>query len=168
MSEVVTHDENGRLAKGNVWRFRAGSKGQPPRFNYNSMRTSVIEYCETRAQEERPFTWSGLASYLGVTTQTLYRYWHGDVADSIIGKDAICDMLDYYRTIMESQQEERLSDKEYSTSGLIFAMKNQFSDRWTDTKHIEHTNNQQQIHIVIDPNSQLASRLDNDSVTIDQ
>ena len=165
MTLPITHDENGRLAKGNVWRFRPGQSGHPARYNYNTLRTKVIEHVEQCHEQEKTLTWAGLAFYVGMTAGGLNRYRNGEVGDK---KGAIVQMLEYYVTAMEAALEGKLHE---TTQGVIFALKNQYADRWQDTRTIEHTGEQASINIVINPDSALATRLqraDTKSVTIDQ
>ena len=60
----------------------------------------------------------------------------------------------------EEQKEMRLQSKDFSTSGLIFALKNQ--DGWRDEKHIQvDQKTEQKISLSIDPNTELGKSLMN-------
>ncbi len=59
---------------------------------------------------------------------------------------------------MESQLEQRLTDRQYSTAGVIRALEVLDRETWGDHKQID-IDIKQRIEIAIDPDSQLAQRL---------
>ena len=76
------------------------------------------------------------------------------------------DILEYMKSLIEAQREERLTDKDYATSGLIFALKN--GHGWRDTQHVEHAVNMPRIELFVRPGSQVEKRLTSAGVTIEQ
>jgi len=164
MSEIAK-SADGRFLPGNPWRYRAGSDGRPARFNYNTMRTKIIEFLDRQTEAEKPLTWAGLAAYLGISRHGLDLYRDGKVLDKTKTSSAIVDMLAFYQTLMEADKESKLQSKEYATSGIVFALKNQHG--WTDTQHVEHTG-QAPIQIAITSDSPLRGRLERAGVIVEQ
>ena len=82
-----------------------------------------FEYCEVN---EKPMTMSGLAYYLEIDRQTLINY----------GKKEA-----YFGTVKRAKErvlmntEERLQSSGQPTTGIIFALKNNYD--WTDKKEVE-------------------------------
>ncbi len=110
------------------------------------------------------FLWTGLAMYLGLSRSTLDMYSSGELETDC---GAIQDLLQYYRTALEMQRERQLTDKDFATTGVMFALKNHHG--WKDEKHIHTDTQTAQINVILDSGSILAKQLsDNDSVTIEQ
>jgi len=165
MSEIAKSATTGQFLPGNPWRYRAGADGRPAKYNHNTLRQKVMEYRDAQLDEERPLTWAGLAAYLGITRQGLDLYRQGKVLDKTKASSAIVGVLEYYQTLMEADKESKLQSKEYATSGIVFALKNQHG--WTDTQHVEHTG-QAPIQIAITSDSPLRGRLERAGVIVEQ
>lgn len=122
------------------------TRGRPKLFKSVDDITDKIDayfsYCDNRIQQvysakadgvievmnAAPYTLSGLAYALGVDRKTLYNY----------SKDQ-----DFFPTIkrardrVEADIDERMSDKQTFTPGLIFNAKNNFG--WVDQTKVEHS-----------------------------
>ena len=125
---------NGQFIPGGVnpWRmpaYKPGQSGHTARYTATRLANVCAEYMANRNGQRS--TWSGLAAYLGISRQALDRYAKGE-----FGKDtrAIVAVLEYYRTLMEAELEQRLTSKDHATQGVIFALKNQAG--WRDEKHL--------------------------------
>ena len=155
MSEITTDPQTNQFLPGNVWRFKKGKSGHPAKYTYKTIRVAIIAYINQQVGQTQRYTWAGLAEYLGMTRDGLTSYRKGE-----IGKDrpAIVYALNCYRTAMESQLEQRLTDRQYSTAGVIRALEVQDRETWGDHKQID-IDIKQRIEIAIDPDSQLAQRL---------
>ena len=96
---------------------------------------------DTVLTEQKPYTVSGLAAWLGCDRRTLLNYENRDV---------------FFPTIMaakqkiEAWQESCLYDKDRPTRGVIFSMANNFG--WKDKR-------EQDVHIGKDAASKLADEL---------
>ena len=168
-SEVITQDAtSGKFLANNTWRYRPGISGHPARFNYRSMRLKVIDYITEQLITEKRYTWAGLAQYLGISRSGLDMYRDGTLVN-IRSKDktAIRSLLSYYITNMESQLEERLTDRKFATNGVIKALQAIDNDKWGDNKKID-IDIKQQVSIALDPESNLSKRLGSAGVTITQ
>ena len=159
-----THDSKGKLAIGNPWRFRPGQSGHVARYNYKSLRKGVIEYAGQQEAAIKRCTWSGLAAYLGMTSRGLTLYAEGKIGNK---PDAIIQLLGHYRTIMESQLEDRLTDKDHATTGVTFALTNQFPDRWRKEQHVISNTTVQHVISVALPAGALKSRLNDAGVVLE-
>lgn len=134
MSEAKDRNEKGQFLPGNRWKmppWRPGKSGHTARFTPNRLITvcsAYIDHCDTLS---KPLTWSGLAVFMGISRPALDRYAKGEFGED---KRGIVSVLEYMRSLIESQREERLHDKDYATQGLIFALKNHHG--WRDEKHL--------------------------------
>lgn len=82
---------------------------------------------ETTPVQIKPYTMSGLAYYLGLTTEGLRLYHHRPDYKPII---------DDAKMLVEQYTEEQLFRKE-QVSGIIFSMTNNFRDSWSSRTHQE-------------------------------
>jgi hypothetical protein len=149
--------DTGTFLPGHQWRYRKGQSGRVIKFSYKSMRKLIIEYTDQQDQAELNYTWAGLAKYLGITRPALdlYRHNKNKTADP-----EIATMLSYYKTGIESQLEQGLSRTTGQVSGIMFALKNQYSDAWKDEKHINvEATVTNQISLAITPESPLGQSL---------
>lgn len=79
----------------------------------------INEYFDVMHREGRPYTMSGLALWLGVTTKTL-RSWEKDYGDTIY-----TDIIKFAKQRVENYAEESLYDNRKS-SGAKFVLENYF------------------------------------------
>ena len=167
MSETaITKDaQTGHFLPSNVWRYRPGQSGKVARYSYRSVMAHIKDYWEMCSAEEQRYTWAGLAEFMGCTRQNLDGYRQATVqcADA----PRIAAVLAYYSTCIESQLEQRLTDRAYSTAGVIRGLQAIDAEKWSDHKQIDIAV-QQQISVCVDPDSALAKRLSGAGVTIDQ
>ena len=164
--EVQNKDpETGKLLPGNVWRYKPGTSGRVARFTYKSISHGIREYVQDCGNTESSYTWAGLALYLGITRKGLDGYRHSTVKSA--DPDKIAAILAYYETILESQREAMLTDRSYATQGVIRGLQALDREKWGDKQTVDIAV-QQQISIALDPDSQLAKRLNSAGVTIDQ
>ena len=150
-----------RFKAGNEWRFKAGEpsarKGMSL-YSAHRLQRTIPEYIRIASTDNRRLTWSGLATHLGLTTAGLSKYRKGDAGRSEADKVAIVEVLGYYESLIEAQLEECLVDKDYATRGIVFALTNQFSDRWSETKTIKHETTDQRLIVQLHPD--LAAKLE--------
>lgn len=85
-----------------------------------------FEYCETH---EKPLTMSGLAYYLNVDRQTIINY---------ANREEFFDTIKRARERVLMDTEERLQTSGQPTTGIIFALKNNYD--WRDKVETENTN----------------------------
>ena len=164
--EPITKDEeSGKFLPENVWRYRPGQSGKVARYSYRSVMAHIKDYWELCATEKHRYTWAGLAEFMGCTRQNLDGYRQATVqcADAT----RISAVLAYYSTCIESQLEQRLTDRLYSTASVIRGLQAIDQEKWGDNKKID-IDVKQQISISLDPDSALAKRLNGAGVTIDQ
>jgi len=143
---------------GNPWRFTLGNQAALGNgMSLARMNRSVREYVTEQATTEKRLTWSGLAAFLGMTTTQLSNYRDGSVGRAN-DKEGFISLLNYYQTLMESRLETMVTDRDYATRGVVFALTNQFSDRWSETKTIKHETSDQRLIVQLHPD--LAAKLE--------
>ena len=79
----------------------------------------INEYFDKMFQQHRPYTMSGLALWLGVTTKTL-RSWEKDYGDTVY-----TDIIKFAKQRVENYAEESLYDNR-KASGAKFVLENYF------------------------------------------
>lgn len=104
--------------------------GRPLLFkNAEELEKRIELYMQRCCERERPITMSGLASYLGVSRQTLVNYSY---------KDEFVDTIKKARDMVQADMEERalcgLSNPTFS----IFSLKNNFG--WVDKQEVSSKN----------------------------
>lgn len=148
--EETDRDSKGRFLPGNRWMmpaWRKGQSGHGPKYKHaNAVANACQAYAEKCAEENKRLTWSGLAAHMGISRRTLDTYKNGEVEKQHPG---IPTILEYYRTLMESELEENLTSKGHATNGIIFALKNHHG--WRDEKHISVDDSRPQLVINVDP-----------------
>ena len=87
--------------------------------NLDELQERINEYFDTMHQAHRPYTMSGLALWLGVTTKTL-RSWEKDYGDTVY-----TDIIKFAKQRVENYAEESLYDNRKS-SGAKFVLENYF------------------------------------------
>lgn len=149
IDERPTHTPEGKFAKNNKWMMPAwkpGESGHVARFTPKRLANlcqSYLDDPEMKHKREvtkdgrviewdepkRP-TWAGLARYLGISRQALDKYRAGEIG---VDSAAIVGVLDYMRTQIEADLEAQLTDKDYATAGVVFALK---QHGWKDERHM--------------------------------
>ena len=162
---ITKDEESGKFLPGNTWRYRPGDHGHVARYSYRSLSLTIREYLQDCLNTDKRYTWAGLAVYMGITRQGLDDYRKAKYKTN--DKHKISAILDYYATHIEGQLEEKLTDRQFATSGVIRALEVLDRDKWGDNKKID-IDVKQQISISLDPDSALAKRLNGAGVTIDQ
>lgn len=103
------------------------SVGRPLKYqSAEEMKKDIDKYFDECKENERPLTVSGLAYALGTNRQTLINYE---------GKDEFVDTIKRAKAKIELYNEEMLYDKNVSTTGVIFNLKNNYG--WKDKQEIE-------------------------------
>ena len=87
--------------------------------NLDELQDRINEYFDYMHKEKRPYTISGLALWLGVTTKTL-RCWEKDYGDTIY-----TDIIKFAKQRVENYAEESLYDKR-KANGAKFVLENYF------------------------------------------
>lgn len=129
--------KTGQFLPGNQWKmppWRKGQSGHTARYQPNSLANKCAEYIQLRESENKPLTWSGLALHLGISRPALDKYAKGK-----IGKDkaGIVSVLEYMRSFIENQLEEKATDKDYATSGVIRLLEVMDTERFKPKDEIE-------------------------------
>ena len=103
------------------------SGGRPLKYNsVEDMQKDIDEYFTKCDVEKRPYTVSGLAYALGTNRQTLLNYEE---------KEQFFDTIKGAKAKIELFNEEMLYNKDVSTTGVIFNLKNNYG--WKDKQEIE-------------------------------
>lgn len=101
--------------------------GRPLKYkSVKTMQTDIDKYFKECDASGRPYTVSGLAYALGTNRQTLINYE---------GKDEFVDTIKRAKARIELFNEELLYNKDVSTTGVIFNLKNNYG--WKDKQEIE-------------------------------
>lgn len=108
--------------------------------NLDELQMRINEYFDYMHKEGRPYTISGLALWLGVTTKTL-RSWEKDYGDTIY-----TDIIKFAKQRVENYAEESLYDNR-KTSGAKFVLENYFD---LAEKHEVETNVNVKLEDVLD------------------
>lgn len=108
--------------------------------NLDELQMRINEYFDYMYKEGRPYTISGLALWLGVTTKTL-RSWEKDYGDTIY-----TDIIKFAKQRVENYAEESLYDNR-KTSGAKFVLENYFD---LAEKHEVETNVNVKLEDVLD------------------
>lgn len=91
------------------------------------LKEKVEEYFDTCYQTKRPYTISGLALWLGLTTQTLRRY------EKEYGDTEYADIIKLAKQRVEEYAEKSLYDNK-SSNGAKFVLQNNFG--WCDKQDV--------------------------------
>lgn len=103
--------------------------GRPRIFNsQEELEQKIMEYWRRCEQNNKPYTLSGLALWIGVDRKTLYNYSE---------KDEFFPTIKKAKDIVEASMEERALTGENNVTFSIFALKNNFA--WRDKQEIEHS-----------------------------
>lgn len=108
--------------------------------NLDELQMRINKYFDYMHKEGRPYTISGLALWLGVTTKTL-RSWEKDYGDTIY-----TDIIKFAKQRVENYAEESLYDNR-KTSGAKFVLENYFD---LAEKHEVETNVNVKLEDVLD------------------
>ena len=162
---ITQNEESGKFLPGNIWRYKPGISGRVARYSYRSVTAHIKDYWEACEDKEKRYTWAGLAVHMGCTRQALDGYRQKTIQSADAPK--IAGILAYYASCIEAQLEERLTDRSFSTAGVIRGLQALDPEKWGDNKKID-IDVKQQISISLDPDSALAKRLNGAGVTIDQ
>ena len=101
--------------------------GRPMKYkNVKAMQSDIDNYFKDCDENGRPYTVSGLAYALGTNRQTLLNYEE---------KEEFFDTIKRAKARIELFNEELLYNKDVSTTGVIFNLKNNYG--WKDKQEIE-------------------------------
>ena len=101
--------------------------GRPLKYkSVKSMQEDIDKYFAECDEKQKPYTVSGLAYALGTNRQTLINYEE---------KDQFVDTIKSAKAKIERFNEEMLYNKDVSTTGVIFNLKNNYG--WKDKQEIE-------------------------------
>lgn len=101
--------------------------GRPLKYNsVEAMQNDIDKYFEECDEKGKPYTVSGLAYALGTNRQTLINYE---------SKEEFFDTIKGAKARIELFNEEMLYNKDVSTTGVIFNLKNNYG--WKDKQEIE-------------------------------
>jgi len=124
-------DENGKFLPGNQYlslnAFKKGNMGRPNKWTVTEVKEKMADYLQACLDNERPITKAGLALALGITREALDNYSKGEYGKTDEHKQAYADMFGMFFTVIEDELETELRRKTGQVSGIIFALKNQFS-----------------------------------------
>lgn len=105
----------------------SGAGGRPLKYkSVEEMEAAIENYFLECEEKGKPLTVSGLAYALGTNRQTLINYEE---------KDAFVDTIKKAKAKIELFNEEMLYNKDVSTTGVIFNLKNNYG--WKDKQEIE-------------------------------
>ena len=103
------------------------SGGRPLKYNsVEDMQKDIDKYFAECDEKQKPYTVSGLAYALGTNRQTLINYE---------AKEEFFDTIKGAKARIELFNEEMLYNKDVSTTGVIFNLKNNYG--WKDKQEIE-------------------------------
>lgn len=88
-------------------------------------------------EQTSPYTVSGLARYLGMSTEIFYKYCSGVMDDWEDENESISDVLNYYKQAIEVYAEKRLYDKE-GYNGAKFVLDHYFKKLSTKEMYEVH------------------------------
>lgn len=88
-------------------------------------------------EQTSPYTVSGLARYLGMSTEIFHKYCSGVMDDWEDENESISDVLNYYKQAIEVYAEERLYDKE-GYNGAKFVLDHYFKKLSTKEMYEVH------------------------------
>ena len=98
----------------------------------------VEQYLEICKAEERPLTMAGLAVYLGMARQSLWKYADGSYdKDRAEGELTHAEVLAWARTVIEADKNEKALCGKYNATVAIFDLKNNHG--WKDQTHTDVT-----------------------------
>lgn len=101
--------------------------GRPLKYeSVEVMQKDIDKYFAECDEKQRPYTVSGLAYALGTNRQTLINYED---------KSGFFDTIKEAKAKIERFNEEMLYNKDVSTTGVIFNLKNNYG--WKDKQEIE-------------------------------
>lgn len=101
--------------------------GRPLKYeSVEAMQEDINKYFAECDEKGKPYTVSGLAYALGTNRQTLINYED---------KDQFVDTIKSAKAKIERFNEEMLYNKDVSTTGVIFNLKNNYG--WKDKQEIE-------------------------------
>ena len=101
--------------------------GRPMKYkSVKAMQSDIDDYFKECDESGRPYTVSGLAYALGTNRQTLLNYEE---------KEEFFDTIKRAKAKIELFNEELLYNKDVSTTGVIFNLKNNYG--WKDKQEIE-------------------------------
>ena len=157
-------DENGKFLPGNQYlslnAFKDGNIGRPNKWTVTELKEKMAVYLQACLDNERPITNAGLRLVLGISAEAMDNYSKGEYGKTDEDKQAYADMFGMFFTVIEDELETELRRKTGQVSGIIFALKNQFSGNWKDEKYINlDTKEARTIKVILHPDSALAKRL---------
>lgn len=103
------------------------ARGRKKKYTPQKLKNRIIDYFAEIMVLNKPPTVSGLMVHLKMNRDQFYQYAQ---------YPEYRDIMEHAKNIMENWLEERLVLSKTNPSGLIFALKNRFN--WKDTQTIEH------------------------------
>ena len=96
-------------AKGRfVMAGNARKPGRAGKYNPHRIEAACKGYLVQQDIVGKPYSWSGLAKYMGISTLALDQYYRGMVGED---KQGIVQVLEYMKTVLEVQEEDRLFEE---------------------------------------------------------
>jgi len=165
--EITQDPKTGQFLPGHKWKappWRPGHSGHTARYTPGRLVTVCSEYIEQQHTANEVMTWSGLAWHMGLSRRALNKYRDGEIG---LDKPGIVHTLEIMATAIEMQREAMLTDKQFATQGVIFALKNHHG--WRDEKHLTVEGEvKHELSMVVEGMPKLAQRFENAGVTVDQ
>jgi hypothetical protein len=142
-------DCKGRFLPNNDIGFALGSAGRPPKYTPEEWVTRIAGYFARCNEQDRPYTWAGLALFMRMSREALDNWLKGEYEGR--GEQAVyVDCLKAARTAIECQREELLIRRENGNiAGIIFALK--AGNGWRDEKHIQLSQSPQRLSVILAP-----------------
>ena len=104
---------------------------------------------------------------LGISAEAMNNYSKGEYGKSDKEKRGYVDAFRQFFTVIENELETELRRDKGQVNGIIFALKNQFSNDWRDEKHIKVDERKEyKIMLVLPPDSPIAKRLAQEGVQL--
>lgn len=117
------------------------------------MEPAVREYFETCASIARPYTWGGLATFLGMHTSNLRKYKVGEIGENPEDKAKFIELLEVADQVIETSKQEMGLLGIYNAAFTQFDLKNNHG--WKEKQEIEHLGHQpvEVKRTFVDPNN---------------
>ena len=120
----------------------------------------TMTFADFKGDEWKITSKAGLRLVLGISAEAMDNYSKGEYGKTDEDKQAYADIFGMFFTVIEDELETELRRKTGQVSGIIFALKNQFSGNWREEKYINLDKKEARtIKIVLSPDSALAKRL---------
>lgn len=136
--EVLPRDALGRFIEGAGY---AQLWGRTARFDVVRFLSALGAYIEGRTSAGKPASLSGALLAVGMKWDTWDGLKSGETDYGLKPSELqrVRDAMAWVDLQREAYLEEALTDKQFATGGVIFALKNQASKRWRDDSYIHTT-----------------------------